>query len=79
MCRARIINVCMYLCVSVCVGTGDVVGGVVVVSVGTPLPLLQVDPVSLALRQVKEVLHGFQVDQQRLRGRARILLLTEDF
>lgn len=69
----------MYLCVSVCVGTGDVVGGVVVVSAGTPLPLLLVDPVSLALRQVKEVLHGFQVDQQRLRGRARILLLTEDF
>lgn len=56
----------LYLCVSVCVGVGDVVDGVVVVGVGAPLSLLLVDAVPLALRQVEEVLHGLQVDQQRL-------------
>lgn len=55
----------MYLCVSVCVG--DEVGGlVVVVAAGAPLSLLLVDAVSLDLWQVEEVLHGLQVDQQRL-------------
>lgn len=47
-----------------CVGGVDVVGGVVVVGVGAPLSLLLVDAVSLSLRQVEEVLHGLQVDQQ---------------
>lgn len=56
----------MYLWVSVCVAGGDEVGGVVVVGVGAPLSLLLVDSVSLALRQVEEVLHGLQVDEQRL-------------
>lgn len=55
---------CVYLCVSVCVG--NEVGGVVVVAAGAPLSLLLVDTVSLALWQVEEVLHGLQVDQQRL-------------
>lgn len=55
---------CVYLCVSVCVG--DEVGRVVVVAACAPLSLLMVDAVSLALGQVEEVLHGLQVDQQRL-------------
>lgn len=69
---------CAYLCVSVWVDVRDMVGGVVVVGAGAPLSLLLVDAVSLALWQVEEVLHGLQVDQQRLRGRARVLLLTKD-
>jgi len=56
----------VYLWVSECVAVGDVVGGEVVVGVGAALPLLLVDAVSLALRQVEEALHGLQVDQQRL-------------
>lgn len=66
----------MYLCVSVC--AGHVVDGVVVVAAGAPLSLLLVDAVSLALRQVEEVLHGLQVDQQRLRGCPGVLLLPQD-
>ncbi len=49
-----------------CVGVRDEVGGVVVVGVRAPLSLLLVDAVSLTLWQVEEVLHGLQVDQQRL-------------
>lgn len=54
------------------------VDGVVVVAVGASLPLLLVDAVSLQLGQVKEVLHGLQVHQKRLGGRARVLLLSKD-
>jgi len=59
-------------------GVGGVGGGEADRGVHGALPLLLVDPVSLALRQVEEVLHRFQVDQQRLRGRARVLLLPQD-
>lgn len=69
---------CVYLCVSVCVAVGDEVGGVAMVGVRAPLSLLLVDAIPLAFGQVEEVLHGLQVDQERLRGRARILLLTKD-
>lgn len=74
----------VYLCVSVCACIGDVVGGVDVVGgedvvgVGAPLSLLLVDAVSLALGEVEEVLHCLQVDQQRLRGSADVLLLAKD-
>lgn len=59
--------VCAYLRVPVC--AGHVVGrvaGVAVVAAGAALPLLLVNAVPLALGQVEEVLHGLQVDQQRL-------------
>lgn len=42
------------------------------------LPLLLVDAVALGLGQLQEVLHGPQVDQQRLRRRLGVFLLTED-
>lgn len=57
---------------------GGVGSGVTHRRVHGALPLLLVDAISLALRQVEEVLHGFQVDQQRLRGRPRVLLLPQD-
>lgn len=43
-----------------------------------PLPLLLVDSVALCLRQLQEVLHGAQVDQQRLGCSFRVLLLAQD-
>lgn len=43
-----------------------------------PLPLLLVDSVALCLRQLQEVLHGAQVDQQRLGCSFRVLLLTQN-
>lgn len=55
---------CAYLRVPVC--AGHVVGRVAVVAAGAALPLLLVNAVPLALGQVEEVLHGLQVDQQRL-------------
>lgn len=42
------------------------------------LPLLLIDAVALGLRQLQEVLHGAQVDQQRLGGRLGVLLLAQD-
>lgn len=67
----------MYLYVSDCAAAaGDVGGGVV--GAGAPLSLLLVDAVSLGLWQVEEVLHRLEVDEQRLRGRARVLLLPKD-
>lgn len=68
--------VCAYLRVPV--RAGHVVGWMAVVAAGAALPLLLVDAIPLALRQVEEVLHGLQVDQQRLRGSARVLLLAQD-
>ena len=59
-------------------GVGRVGGGQADGRVHGALPLLLVDPVPLALAQVQEVLHGLQVDQQRLGGRARVLLLPQD-
>lgn len=59
-------------------GVGGVGGGQADRRVHGALPLLLVDPVSLALSQVEEVLHGLQVDQQRLGGCARVLLLPQD-
>lgn len=43
-----------------------------------PLPLLLVDPVALRLRQLQEVLHGAQVDQQRLGCSFRVLLFAQN-
>lgn len=43
-----------------------------------PLPLLLVDPVALCLRQLQEVLHGAQVDQQRLGCSFRVLLFAQN-
>lgn len=43
-----------------------------------PLPLLLVDSVPLCLRQLQEVLHGAQVDQQRLGCSFRVLLLAQN-
>lgn len=40
------------------------------------LPLLLIDAITLSLRQLQEVLHGAQVDQQRLGRRFRVLLLA---
>lgn len=40
------------------------------------LPLLLVDAVTFSLRQLQEVLHGTQVDQQRLGRCFRVLLLA---
>lgn len=42
------------------------------------LPLLLVDAIALGLRQLQEVLHGAQVDQQRLGGCLGVLLLAEN-
>lgn len=42
------------------------------------LPLLLIDAVTFGLRQLQEVLHGAQVDQQRLGRRLGIFLLTQD-
>lgn len=40
------------------------------------LPLLLIDTIPFSLWQLQEVLHGAQVDQQRLGRRLRVLLLT---
>lgn len=40
--------------------------------------LLQVDELPLSLGQLQEAVHGPQVDQQRLGGLVRILLLPQD-
>lgn len=61
-----------------CAGVGGVGGGKADRRVHSALSLFLVDSVSLALRQVEEVLHGLQIHQQRLRGRARVLLLPQD-
>lgn len=42
------------------------------------LPLLLVDAIALGLRQLQEVLHGAQVDQQRLGRRLGVFLLAQD-
>lgn len=59
-------------------GIGGVGGGEANWRVHGALSLLLVDSVSLALRQVEEVLHCFQIHQQWLRGCARVLLLPQD-
>ena len=59
-------------------GAGGVGGGEPHRGVHGALSLLLVDAVSLALGKAQEVLHGLQVDEQRLGGRARVLLLTQD-
>lgn len=42
------------------------------------LPLLLIDAVTFGLRQLQEVLHSAQVDQQRLGRRLGIFLFTQD-
>lgn len=42
------------------------------------LPLFLVDAVAFCLGQLQEVLHGTQVNQQRLGRRLGVFLLTED-
>lgn len=42
------------------------------------LPLLLIDAVALGLWELQEVLHGPQVDQQRLGRRLGVFLLTQD-
>lgn len=42
------------------------------------LPLLLVDAIAFGLRQLQEVLHGAQVDQQRLGRRLGVFLLAQD-
>lgn len=42
------------------------------------LSLLLVYAIALGLRQLQEVLHGAQVDQQRLGRRLRVFLLAQD-